>query len=102
MVAAHLGVVDEDQINNMSWIFFEDILEELGRKLNYDAIVNYAGNSFVKESWDMIMDSNPMMIDKNGRGRKQQQTIADFLGGARVATPADLEKMKGIKGNGKT
>ena len=101
MVATHLGVIDEGQINNMSWIFFEDILEQLGRKLNYDAIVNYAGNSFVEKSWDMIMDSNPMNMDSNGRGSKQQQTIADFLGGARVATPADLEKMKGNKGNGK-
>jgi hypothetical protein len=100
-VATHLGVVDEDQINNMSYLFFEEILEELGRKLNYDAVVNYAGNSFCEKSWDMIVDSNPMLMDESGKSRKSRSTLADFLGGARVATPADLEKMKGIKGNGK-
>lgn len=101
MIATHLGVIDEEQINNMSYIFFEDVLTELGHKLSYDAVVNYAGNSFCKDSWDMIIDANPMTMDENGRGSKQQKTIANFLGGARMATPADLEKMKGIKGNGK-
>lgn len=100
-MATHLGVVNEDEINNMSYIFFESILEELGRKLNYDAVVNYAGNSFCEKSWDMIMDSNPMTMNENGKSRKSQSTLANFLGNARVATPADLEKMKGIKGNGK-
>lgn len=85
----------------MSYIFFEDVLTELGHKLSYDAVVNYAGNSFCKDSWDMIQSTNPMTMDENGKSRKQQQTLADFLGGARIATPADLEKMKGIKGNGK-
>ena len=85
----------------MSWIFFEDVLEELGHKLNYDAIVNYAGNSFCKDSWDMIVDTNPMLMDSNGKGRKQQKTLADFLGNARIATKEDLAKMKGNKGNEK-
>ena len=49
LVAVHLGIVDEEQINNMSYIFFEDVLAELGHKLSYDAIVNYAGNSFCKK-----------------------------------------------------
>ena len=94
-------MIDEEQINNMSYIFFEDVLAELGHKLSYDAIVNYAGNSFCKDSWDMIMDTNPMMMDEHGRGSKQQKTMADFLGSARIATPADLATMKGIKENGK-
>lgn len=101
LVATHLGVIDEEQINNMSHLFFEDVLTELGHKLSYEAIVNYAGNSFCKDSWDMIMDTNPMMLDENGKGRKQQKAFADFFNNARIATPKDLEKMKGIKGNGK-
>lgn len=100
-MATHLGVIDEEQINNMSYIFFENVLEELGRKLNYDAVVNYAGNSFCDKSWDMIMDSNPMMIDENGKSHRMKGNMATFLGGARVATPEDLAKMKGIKGNAK-
>lgn len=101
-MATHLGVINEDEINNMSYVFFESILEELGRKLNYDAVVNYAGNSFCEKSWEMIMASNPMTMNTNGVSSRKQQDLATFLGGARVATPADLEKMKGIKGNGKT
>ena len=34
----------------MSYVFFEDVLEELGHKLTYDAVVNYAGNSFCEKS----------------------------------------------------
>ncbi len=85
----------------MSYIFFESVLEELGRKLNYDAVVNYAGNSFCEKSWDMIMDMNPMMMSENGKSHRGNRQLADFLGSARIATPADLEKMKGNKGNGK-
>jgi len=69
----------------MSYVFFEDVLEELGHKLSYDAIVNYAGNSFVEKSWDMIMDSNPMLI---GEGKhmssRQRNDMAAFFGNARV------------------
>lgn len=101
LIATHLGVVNEDEINNMSYLFFQDILTELGHKLSYEAVVNYAGNSFCKDSWNMIMDSNPMTMDENGRGSKQQQTLANFLGGARIATPEDLAMMKGHQGNGK-
>lgn len=32
---------------------------ELGHKLNYDAVVNYAGNAFCEKSWEMITESNP-------------------------------------------
>ena len=85
----------------MSYLFFQSILTELGHKLNYEAVINYAGNSFCKDSWDMITDSNPMTMDDNGHGSKKQQTLANFLGNARIATPADLEKMKGHQGNGK-
>lgn len=99
-MATHLGVVDEEKINNMSYQLFEAILTELGRKLSYDAVINYAGNSFCKDSWEMIQDANPMMIDENGKGSKQQKTWADFLGGARIATKEDLARMKGPKGNG--
>ena len=85
----------------MSYVFFEDVLAELGHKLSYDAIVNYAGNSFCKDSWDMITDANPMTMDEKGRGSKQQRTLADFLGGARMASPEELAMMKGNIGHGK-
>ena len=62
MIAAHLGVVDEEQINDMSYVFFDDVLMELGYKLNFEAIANYAGNAFCEKSWDMIQKSNKITI----------------------------------------
>ena len=95
-------MVDEEQIDNMSYIFFEDVLTELGHKLSYDAIVNYAGNSFVEKSWDMIMDSNPMMI---GEGKhmpsRQKNDMIAFFGNARVVEPGSKDIPRPPqKGNG--
>ena len=79
----------------MSYIFFSDVLEELGHKLNFEAIANYAGNSFVEKSWDMIMDSNPMtMGDGKHMSNSQAKTFADFFGRARVVTPGSAEILR--------
>lgn len=81
MVAAHLGVIDEDKINDMSYVFFEDVLEEIGYKLNYDAVVNYAGNSFCEKSWQMINDSNPFNIkkDQDKTNSQAMNALANFF-----------------------
>ena len=64
----------------MSMLFFEDVLYELGKKLNYDAIVNYAGNSFCEKSWKMIQESNPM-----GEGKKSgTSSVAAFFENATI------------------
>ena len=83
LVAVHLGIVDEEQINNMSLDFFENVLEELGRKLNYDAIVNFAGNSFCQDAWDMIQEANPMFDEDHG-GNNVERTMAALFNGATV------------------
>lgn len=86
-------MVDEEQIDNMSYVFFEDVLEELGHKLSYDAVVNYAGNSSCKDSWDMIMDTNPMFTGE-GFVSKGQKEMANFLSNARIASGDELKAMK--------
>ena len=83
-MAVHLGVVGEDEIDNMSYIFFEDVIEELGHKLVYDAVVNYAGNSFCENSCDMISENNPMSILDAGHMTKEQKDLMRFLEGADV------------------
>lgn len=86
MIAVHLGVVDEDAINNMSFLFFEDVIEQLGHKLIYDAVVNYAGNSFCEKSWEMITERNPFNLDENGESKKTnvQTSLLSFLESANV------------------
>lgn len=64
-MAVYLGETDEDKINNMSLVFFNSILAALGRRVNYDAISNYAGNSFAKDSWKMIQEANPLVKPKS-------------------------------------
>lgn len=78
LVATHLGVIDEEQINNMTYVFFDDILAELGHKLTYDAIVNYAGNSFCEKSWEMIMENNPFHVAEN-KGNQAMKSLANFF-----------------------
>ena len=64
----------------MSMLFFEDVLMELGKKLNYDAVVNYAGNSFCEKSWNMIQESNPMNVDR----KTGMSSIAAFFENATI------------------
>ena len=94
LIAAHLGVIDEGQINNMSYVFFEDVLEELGHKLQYDAIVNYAGNSFCEKSSEMIADYNPFNVGNKKNG--VMKNLASFFGGAnvRIGKPKVSQKKK--------
>ena len=93
LIAVHLGVIDEEQIDNMSYIFFEDILEQLGHKLTYDAIVNYAGNSFCEKSWEMIVDHNPLQIADGGKMKRASQKMMDILNSSEVTVIKKGEKL---------
>ena len=66
----------------MSYVFFEDVLNELGHKQTYDAIVNYAGNGFVEKSWDMIVEHNPMNLTENGKSSNVMKNLVGFLNSA--------------------
>lgn len=48
----------------MSIPFFNDVLAALGKRVNYEAVANYAGNSFAKDSWKMIQEANPLSKGK--------------------------------------
>ena len=68
----------------MSIIFFDDVFEAIGKRLTYDAISNYAGNSFCKDSWEMIAQHHPMTKSKSeSKGISQ---LADVLGGVKIRT----------------
>lgn len=76
----------------MSYVFFEDVLEELGHKLNFEAIANYAGNSFMEKSWDIITEANPMMMGEGKHmSNSQAKSFADFFSRARVVTPGSAD-----------
>ena len=77
----------------MSYLFFEDVIEELGHKLTYDAIVNYAGNAFCEKSWDMIVENNPFTIGKQKTTKVQRELLSFF-------ESANVKVQKGVKING--
>ena len=80
-------MVNEEEIDNMSYLFFEDVLEALGHKLTYDAIVNYAGNSFCEKAWEMISEHNPLFADTDGRGKAStMNALASFFNSADIKT----------------
>lgn len=83
MIAAHLGIVDEHAIDNMSYVFFENVLEELGYKLTFEAVANYAGNSFCEKSWDMIEKSNPFNLHTR-KGGQTANSLANFFGKSKI------------------
>ena len=86
MVAVHLGVVDEEEINNMSMVFFDDVLEALGQKLVYDAVVNYAGNSFCEKSGEIIQEHNPFTVAENQStgSSSTAKALASFFSNANI------------------
>lgn len=85
LVATYLGVIDEEAINNMSFAFFDDILDCLNKRVMYDAIANYAGNSFAKDSWDMIKEHNPFRHeDANSSGGGGLAGMAAMINKAKI------------------
>lgn len=79
-IAAHLGEVDEDKINNMAYIWFNQVLEALGKRINFESISNLYGNSFAKDANKHIQSANPLL--KNG-GQKAG-SIVDLLGKVKI------------------
>lgn len=86
MIAVYLGETNEDKINNMSIPFFDIVLAALGKRVNYDAVVNYAGNAFAKDSWKMIQEANPMIKQK-----KMSTSFVDV-----ISKPSTVSKVEDL------
>lgn len=85
-IAAHLGVVNEDEINNMSMVFFQNVLTALGKKLNYESISNIYGNSFAKDAGKYVKEAYPLI---------KKSKMSDF------AKMLNMAAVKTIKKNAK-
>lgn len=48
----------------MSYIWFNMVLESLGKRINFESISNIYGNSFCKEPQKIVLAANPLL--KNG------------------------------------
>lgn len=50
----------------MAYIWFNAVLEALGKRLNYESISNLYGNSFAKDSAKIIQSANPLLKQRVG------------------------------------
>lgn len=101
MIAVHLGVVSEDDIGSMSMVFFDDILKELRYKINYDAVVNYAGNSYMPDAWDIISKADPFNVEGVKGEGSGLSGFAKFLSGSNIEIIKKSDKgERGINENG--
>jgi len=48
----------------MAYVWFQAVLEALGKRINYESISNLYGNSFAKDSAKIVQAANPLL--KNG------------------------------------
>ncbi len=67
-MAVHLGEADEGKINEMSYIWFELVLQALGKRLNFESIVNLLGNAFAKDASKAVAAANPLRAGDRGTG----------------------------------
>lgn len=72
----------------MSIPFFNDVMKTLGKRVNYDAVVNYAGNSFAKDSWKLIQEASPFAKEK-----KQSSGFMSMLNSAKIMTQSARDEM---------
>ena len=95
-IAAHLGEVDEDKINNMSYIFFQDVLSALGKRLNFESLSNMYGKTvFDKKGGEainkMIANANPLYKPST---TNSAATLLTMPGSMKVIEAGDNQKEK--------
>ena len=52
----------------MSYVWFQSVLEALGKRLNYESISNIYGNSFAKKAGEIVQQAYPLSKQHKGAG----------------------------------
>lgn len=85
MICAYTGFVPEEELLNMSYVMYTNILSEITRKQQYEAVTNLYGNSFVSDAFEKVEKYNPLS-DLTGGGSEKPQRL----------TREAIEALKGI------
>ena len=75
----------------MAYIWFNSVLEALGKRINYESISNIYGNSFAKDSAKIVQAANPLL--KNG-GTPSGTGIMGLTGQIKIIESKDKEDSK--------
>jgi hypothetical protein len=75
MIALHCGYTEKD-IDEISYIFYKDIITEITIHLNYSSVVHLLGRDYSDEStFDYVDKCSPMSIDSHGIKNDIKQPI---------------------------
>lgn len=86
MICAYTGYVSEDQLMEMSYTMYTNILREIAERQQYEAMANLYGNGMAQNVQETIENANPLKaLRGNGSGK------------AKRLTRGDLEQLQGVK-----
>lgn len=71
----------------MGTVFFDGVLGYIGKYVRYEALANYAGNSFFKDSPKIIEENFPLRSEK----QNDSHAISSLLKGIKITRGNDGE-----------
>lgn len=78
MLGLYTGNIDEDEIYNMSYCFYNDVLKEIFLMLNYQATANLLANPFAgEEGIEIVNQTNPSAYKETSESRRL--TMGDLI-----------------------
>lgn len=84
----------------MAYIWFNAVLEALGKRLNYESISNIYGNSFAKDAAKLVQAANPLIKQGAGGKNSAQALMAMPSKMAIVEGPLEAQKATAEKSMG--
>ena len=73
MIATHLHVLP-DEVREMTYIDYNDIVNEIGIKINYESISNLLGNGYVSGAGKIVNDASPFNFKEESQKKPQRMT----------------------------
>lgn len=83
----------------MAYIWFNAVLEALGKRINYDSISNLYGNSFAKDAAKVIQAANPLIRPST---KNSGLTMLSMPGTMHIIESGNAQKEQGKKALGDT
>ena len=73
MVALYLHVLPDEVRDKMSYVDYQDMIKEIGIKINYESISNVLGNSYA-DAGEMVSSANPLNYKEVKEMKPQRMT----------------------------
>lgn len=75
LIALYVGYKECD-MDEMTFVFYKDLIGEIAIKLNYETVVHLLGRDYSDESVaSLVQDSNPMHTKDKDEGKAKGETV---------------------------